>query len=71
MIKRLILLLIRMKLGLKKYEEFRFNNQNSQFDTYFFTDTQLLKVEKGKVRPSNASLNWLLNDECQITILYR
>lgn len=70
MIKRLIIFLIRVKLGVKKYEEFRFNNQKSQFDTYFFTDTQLLKVEKSKVRSSSVSLNWLLDDECKITVLY-
>lgn len=71
MLKRLIILLIRMRLGVKKHEEFQFTNQNSDFDTYFFTDTQLLKVEKSKVRPSRVSLNWLLNDECTITILQR
>ena len=71
MLKRLIILLIRMRLGVKKHEEFQFTNQNSDFDTYFFTDTQLLKVEKSKVRPSSVSLNWLLNDECTITILQR
>lgn len=68
MIRRLIILLMRMRFGVKKYEEFRFNNQKSDVDTYFFTDTQLLKIEKSKVRPSGVSLNWLLDDECEITI---
>jgi hypothetical protein len=71
MLKRLILFLIRLRLGLKKHEEFQFTNQKSDWDTYFFTNSQLLKVEKSKVRPSSVSLNWLLDDECKITVIQR
>lgn len=71
MLKRLVMFLIRLRLGVKKFEEFRFTNQKSEFNTYFFTNTQLLKVEKNEVRPSRVSINWLLDDECEITILYR
>lgn len=43
--KRLIIFLIRKRLGLKKYERFKFNNQKSRFDEYFFTDAELMKYE--------------------------
>ena len=69
MIRRLIIFLVRVKLGVKKYEVFRFSNQKSKEDYYCFTDAELLKTEKGIIRPSSVSLNWLLNDKCQITIL--
>lgn len=82
--KRLIIFLIRKRLGLKKYERFTFDNQKSKFDEYYFTDTQLIKFEPGghkrlddiiweieqgvnHYKPSNCSLNWLLNDDCKIT----
>lgn len=43
--KRLIIFLIRKRLGLKKYERFKFDNQKSPYDEYFFTDTELMKYE--------------------------
>lgn len=43
--KRLIIFLIRTRLGLKKGQHFRFDNQKSKFDEYFFTDTELVKFE--------------------------
>lgn len=70
MINRLIIFLIRMKLGLKKYEKFQFVNQKSSMDVYFFDDYCLMKKEyKGSnlfIRESSVSLNWLLNDKCKI-----
>lgn len=71
MITRLIIFLIRRKLGLAKYEEFRFNNQRSKRDKYYFDSTHLMKIEyAGKedfnICESNVSLNWLLNDGCSI-----
>lgn len=65
--RRLIILLIRMKLGLRKYQQFRFDNQKSKTDTYYFTATKLFKIEGCSVVESNVSLNWLLNDKCKIT----
>lgn len=69
---RLILFLIRRRLHLKPYETFRFRNQNSLFNYYYFTKFQLLKVEfddmghfEGVVR-SRVSLNWLLDPDCEI-----
>lgn len=66
--KRLIIFLIRKKLGLKKGQPFKFANQGSKTDYYKFTDTQILKVYHNgyHTRGSSVSLNWLLNDECKI-----
>lgn len=69
LMKRLILFLIRKKLGLKKWEGFRFSNQKSSADWYFINDYNVMKVSHGigPVIPSNVSLNWLLDDKCEIT----
>lgn len=75
MIKRLIIFLIRKRLGLNKYQSFRFKGQKSKFDYYFFDDTCLMKnefidgnkyISRYRVRKSSVSLNWLLNDKCEI-----
>lgn len=65
--KRLILFLIRRKLGLKKYQSFIFTNQKDRDDFYYFDDDCLLKfdVKEDKYRPSNVSLNWILSDHCK------
>ena len=65
---RLIRFLIRRKLGLKIYERFRFANQRSENDFYYFGKYALLKVDgiKGYTRPANVSLNHLLSRECEI-----
>lgn len=70
--KRLIIFLIRKRLGVKKNEKFQFTNQKTR-DLYYFTDTNLMKIEYisgGVIRPSGVSLNWLLNDDCKITKNY-
>lgn len=64
--KRLIIFLVRTRLGLKKYEHFQFDNQKSDA-TYFFSDAVVMKDTGHTVRPSTVSLNWLLNDNCKIT----
>ena len=67
--KRLIIFLVRKKLGLKKGEHFRFANQSSPYDTYYFTDDAVMKHLSwwtGEDRRSSVSLNWLLDDECEI-----
>ena len=69
--KKLIIFLIRMKLGLKKYEQFRFENQN-QFneDIYYFSEDKLIKIVKGSFyKNSRVSLNWLLDSECRVVKL--
>lgn len=74
--KRLILFLIRRRLGLKLNEPFKFANQNSRYDFYWFTPYALLKYEYredvvgfgliGSTDKAHVSLNWLLDDECEI-----
>ena len=63
--KRFIIFLIRKRLGLKKNELFRFSNQLEQ-SVYYFTDTALMKIKHGYIDNSGVSLNWLLDDECEI-----
>ena len=68
--KHLIIFLVRKKLGLKKGEHFRFVNQSSPYNTYYFTDDAVIK-HFGRWKgsddvKSSVSLNWLLNDECKI-----
>ena len=66
--KRLIIFLIRKRLGLKKNELFRFANQCEQ-SIYYFTKTGLMKVKYGQAMRSGVSLNWLLDNECEVEIL--
>ena len=68
--KHLIIVLVRKKLGLKKGEHFRFMNQSSPYNTYYFTDDAVMK-HFGRWKgsddvKSSVSLNWLLDDECKI-----
>lgn len=68
--QRLIIFLIRRKLGVKTYEGFRFSNQKTD-DKYFFTKDHLMKEPAyedcyGAPVMSKVGLNWLLDDKCQI-----
>lgn len=69
--KKLIISLMRRYLGLKKYEGFQFVNQKSD-DIYYFSYDGIYKAYSyghdygGSIRKSNVSLNWLLDDECDI-----
>lgn len=64
---RLIVFLIRKKLGLKKYEHFRFTNQKDKKNYYYFTRTKIMKNVDGLYnRQSNVSLNYLLSSECKL-----
>lgn len=63
--RRVVIFLIRKKLGLKKYEIFRFTNQKSNA-IYYFTTTNIMKSCNGYTEPSGVSVNWLLDDECEI-----
>lgn len=68
--KRIIIFLIRKRLGLKKGQRFRFSNQREMKDYYYFTEDALMKhchFFNMTVR-SNVSLNWLLDDKCEIDI---
>ena len=63
--KRLIIFLIRRRLGLKKYQHFRFTNQKSNA-IYYFTSENLIKSWHNTEYLSGVSLNWLLNNDCEI-----
>ena len=74
--RRFIIFLVRKKLGVKKFQHFRFSNQKDN-SVYYFTNYELKKVEyigsgdnvQERVVYSNASLNWLINDDCKIDIV--
>lgn len=71
MTKRLVLYLVRKKLGLRKGEGFRFTNQISKDDVYFFGVKAIYKryftpYWGWQTKRSSVSLNWLLDDECEI-----
>ena len=65
---RLILFLIRLKLGVKKNEEFRFTNQKNKQEVYYITLFSIRKFSRktGELTYSNVSLNWLLDPNCEI-----
>lgn len=67
MIKKTVVALVRKKLGLKKYEQFRFVNQKSPIEFYWFTDEHVMKqCQNGFICKSGVSLNWLLDKNCEI-----
>ena len=63
--RRLIIFLLRKNLGLKKYENFKFIGQKSDA-VYYFTESNVMKRWRGHTTLSGVSVNWLLDDECQI-----
>ena len=65
MLIKLIIFLIRMKLHLRKGEKFQFDNQKTD-SVYWFTESALMKMERGLRYESSVSLNWLLNKDCKI-----
>lgn len=63
----LILLLIRKRLKLKKYQLFQFKGQKDKTDHYYFHDTGLIKLQAdGYQKSSNVSINWILNCDKEI-----
>ena len=74
MIRRLIIFLIRSHLGLKELECFQFVNQYNKDDYYFFGKDRIWKVKWAtSTNPvtvtSSVSLNWLMDDKCEINKL--
>ena len=67
---RIILFLLRMKLGVKKNERFQFVNQKNKSDYYYVSDNSLQKIMcrtyRVTERRANVSLNWLMSQECKI-----
>ena len=71
LLKRLIIFLVRKRLGLKKGERFQFHNQASKHDTYYFDSECVLKDHYKSngyevIAHSHVSLNYLLDDRCKI-----
>lgn len=67
--ERLIIFLIRKKLGLKKCQYFQFHNQKSKETFYYFTGNRLMRQKKGKIYAfpdEYINLNRLLSDECKV-----
>ena len=74
--KRLILFFIRRKLGIKKHQKFRFTNQRSKNDYYYFSHDCLMKRHFdsdgiGVLKESNVKLNWILDDDCRVKVIRR
>lgn len=63
--RKIVIFLIRKKLGLKKYEKFRFIEQKTDA-VYYFTESNLMKYWRNQTMLSGVSLNWLLDNECKI-----
>ena len=69
-IRKLIISLLCKKLGVKKFQAFQFVNQRSEFEHYWFTNYSLRKVrEDGLCEDAHVSLNWLLNENCEIMLV--
>jgi hypothetical protein len=71
--KRLIVFLVRKRLHLRKNQKFRFCNQKND-NIYYFTSDKLIKIPEDTRRISRhekslVSLNWLLDDGCEIEVL--
>lgn len=64
-LKKFIVYLIRKRLGLKTYETFQFVGQKSNA-VYYFTEDAVMKIWYGVTEKSGVSLNWLLDNECEI-----
>lgn len=65
-IRTLVMFLIRKKLGVKKYQEFRFCGHEDAEETYCITDHRIVKLEIGAFITSNVALNWLLSGNCTV-----
>lgn len=70
MLIKLIVFLIRIRLGLKIDQCFQFKNQNSKA-VYVFTKTGIIKHWRGISVKSGISLNWLLDPECKEMLIVR
>lgn len=67
MTNRIVMLLLRRKLKLKKYQFFRFSEQKTNA-VYYISDTNVMKLYRGKATLSNVSINHLLSERCHIFI---
>lgn len=65
---RFIIFLIRKKLGLKKFQHFKFIGQKTDA-VYWFTESNIMKRWNGHTTLSGVSVNWLLDSECEIELV--
>ncbi len=70
MLRKIILFLIRMKLGVKKGQAFQFVGQNGDA-RYWFEEEGIVKgvqidTKRANYSWSRVSLYWLLSSECKI-----
>lgn len=65
---RFIIFLIRKKLGLKKFQHFKFIGQKTDA-VYWFTESNIMKRWNGHTTLSGVSVNWLLDNECEIELV--
>jgi hypothetical protein len=63
--RRFIIFLIRKRLRLKTYENFKFVGQKSDA-VYYFTESTVMKRWRGQTMLSGVSINWLLDKGCKI-----
>lgn len=63
--KRLIIFLIRKRLGLKNRQPFQFVGQKSNA-VYYFAEDAIIKSWRGNITKSSVSLTWLLDDNCEV-----
>lgn len=63
--RKIVIFLIRKKLGLKKYEKFRFVGQKTDA-VYYFTESNIMKLWRNQTMLSGVSVNWLLDMDCEI-----
>lgn len=66
--RRFIIFLIRRRLGLKKYETFKFVGQKTDA-VYYFTEINVMKHLNGYTSLSGVSINWLLDENCEIELV--
>lgn len=58
-VRRLIILLIRSRLGVRRYQFFQFDDQLDD-SWYYFTRAHLMKTTDDGTRPSNLSLMYVM-----------
>lgn len=73
-LNRASIYLLRKKFGLKKFQPFRFENQKSEHDFYYFTNWGIKKCEftadtviTAKIVDSDVGFDWLINRDCRIS----
>lgn len=81
-LNRASIYLLRKKFGLKKFQPFRFENQKSEHDFYYFTNWGIKKCEFtvdtvsesqkifAKIVDSDLGFDWLINRDCRISKIF-